>query len=52
MIFGESAGSTSVNLHLISPGSAGLFRRAVMESMTAVSQSWHPISPTNAGILF
>ena len=30
-IFGESAGSASVNLQMLSPGSAGLFRGAIME---------------------
>ena len=31
-IFGESAGSMSVGVHQASPGSAGLFHRAIMES--------------------
>ena len=31
-IFGESAGGISVLYHLVSPGSAGLFGRAIMES--------------------
>src|SRR5262249_9592377 len=31
-IGGQSAGSHSVSLHMISPGSGGLFHRAVMES--------------------
>jgi para-nitrobenzyl esterase len=31
-IAGQSAGGHSVGLHLVSPGSAGLFHRAVMES--------------------
>jgi para-nitrobenzyl esterase len=31
-IAGQSAGAHSVSLHLISPGSAGLFHRAVMQS--------------------
>ncbi|MGH3168105.1 MAG: carboxylesterase family protein [Trebonia sp.] len=31
-LFGQSAGATSTCLQLISPGSRGLFRRAVMES--------------------
>ncbi len=31
-IFGESAGGISVLYHLVSPGSAGLFRRAIIES--------------------
>ncbi|XP_054884013.1 acetylcholinesterase-like isoform X3 [Poeciliopsis prolifica] len=31
-IFGESAGAASVGFHLVSPGSQGLFQRAVMQS--------------------
>ena len=31
-IAGESAGGHSVGLHLVSPGSAGLFQRAIMQS--------------------
>ncbi|OXB52677.1 hypothetical protein ASZ78_007408, partial [Callipepla squamata] len=31
-LFGESAGAASVGLHLLSPGSRGLFRRAVLQS--------------------
>ncbi|KAI4815599.1 hypothetical protein KUCAC02_005740, partial [Chaenocephalus aceratus] len=31
-LFGESAGSASVGLHLLSPGSQSLFHRAVMQS--------------------
>ena len=39
-IFGESAGGMSVHLHLLAPGSRGLFHRAISESgfPTAVSQ--------------
>ncbi|XP_068441606.1 cholinesterase-like [Clinocottus analis] len=33
-LFGESAGSGSVGFHLLSPGSQGLFRRAVLQSGT------------------
>lgn len=36
-IFGESAGAMSVNCHLMSPVSKGLFRRAVMMSGTMFS---------------
>ena len=36
-IAGQSAGSHSVSLHLVSPGSAGLFHRAIMESGYASS---------------
>lgn len=32
MLTGESAGSEAVSAHLVSPGSAGLFRRGLMES--------------------
>nr|AEE62682.1 unknown [Dendroctonus ponderosae] len=38
-IFGESAGSSSVGLHLISKKSAGLFRGAILESGTSLN-SW------------
>lgn len=31
-VFGESAGAKSVCLHLLSPGSKGLFKRAIVES--------------------
>uniref|UniRef100_A0A3P8YC05 Carboxylic ester hydrolase n=1 Tax=Esox lucius TaxID=8010 RepID=A0A3P8YC05_ESOLU len=31
-LFGESAGSASVGLHLLSPGSRGLFKRAILQS--------------------
>nr|XP_046172145.1 cholinesterase-like isoform X1 [Oncorhynchus gorbuscha]XP_046172146.1 cholinesterase-like isoform X1 [Oncorhynchus gorbuscha]XP_046172147.1 cholinesterase-like isoform X1 [Oncorhynchus gorbuscha] len=31
-LFGESAGSASVGLHLLSPGSHGLFNRAILQS--------------------
>lgn len=34
---GQSAGAHSVSLHLVSPGSAGLFHRAIMESGFATS---------------
>eukprot|EP01062_Namystynia_karyoxenos_P033610 TRINITY_DN24729_c0_g4_i2.p1 TRINITY_DN24729_c0_g4~~TRINITY_DN24729_c0_g4_i2.p1 ORF type:complete len:435 (+),score=158.05 TRINITY_DN24729_c0_g4_i2:400-1704(+) len=34
-IWGESAGAMSVGLHLVSPGSAGLFHRAIMQSNVA-----------------
>ena len=36
-IFGESAGSMSVNYHLLSRQSRGLFHRAIMQSGTAIS---------------
>ena len=34
-IAGQSAGANSVSLHLVAPGSAGLFQRAIMQSGTA-----------------
>jgi acetylcholinesterase/cholinesterase len=34
-IWGESAGAMSVSIHLVSPNSAGLFHRAIMESNVA-----------------
>ncbi|XP_077961162.1 cholinesterase [Gasterosteus aculeatus] len=48
-LFGESAGSASVGFHLLSPGSHGLFQRAVLQSgspnapWATISQkeSWH-----------
>ncbi|VVC43776.1 Carboxylesterase type B, conserved site,Carboxylesterase, type B,Carboxylesterase type B [Cinara cedri] len=36
-IFGESAGSVSVGLHLLSPMSKGLFHKAIMESSTPLN---------------
>ncbi|XP_063612199.1 venom carboxylesterase-6-like, partial [Penaeus indicus] len=35
-IFGESAGAASVHFHILSPMSAGLFQRAIMQSGTAI----------------
>ena len=35
-LFGQSAGSASVALHLLSPLSNGLFHRAILESGTAL----------------
>ncbi|XP_054456848.1 acetylcholinesterase-like [Anoplopoma fimbria] len=42
-LFGESAGSVSVGLHLLSPGSHGLFQRAVLQSGTP-NAPWATIS--------
>lgn len=36
-LFGESAGSVSVSLHLLSPLSSNLFNNAIMESGTAIA---------------
>jgi para-nitrobenzyl esterase len=43
-IFGESAGGWSVCLHLVSPGSSGLFHRAIVESGICVA----PLSTLSA----
>ncbi|KAM9452560.1 acetylcholinesterase-like isoform 9-T10 [Salvelinus alpinus] len=48
-LFGESAGSASVGLHLLSPGSHGLFNRAILQSgspntpwaVTTQQQAWN-----------
>uniref|UniRef100_T1DFV2 Carboxylic ester hydrolase n=1 Tax=Cupiennius salei TaxID=6928 RepID=T1DFV2_CUPSA len=37
VLFGESAGGFSVSLHLISPLSKGLFKRAILQSGTAIN---------------
>ena len=47
-IFGESAGATSVSLHLLSPLSEGLFHQAIAES--GVDLSSFAIQPTTLGI--
>ena len=47
-IAGESAGSASVALHLVSPLSNGLFRRAILESGTGLGPGWHPNTPKEA----
>ena len=44
-IAGESAGSASVALHLVSPLSNGLFQRAILQSGTGLSPGWHPHTP-------
>lgn len=46
-IFGESAGSQSVGLHLVSPLSQGLFQRAILQSGTP-TVSWASASQTEA----
>ncbi|XP_074497801.1 acetylcholinesterase-like [Sebastes fasciatus] len=46
-LFGESAGSASVGLHLLSPGSQDLFQRAVMQS-GAPNAPWATISQDEA----
>ena len=45
IVFGESAGALSIALQLVSPLSKGLFRRAILQSCTALDPSWRPITP-------
>ena len=47
-IFGESAGSLSVAMHLLTPKSNGLFHRAIMQSGTSLAPSWGMITPKHA----
>jgi len=48
-IFGESAGSSSVSLQLLSPLAEGTFQRAILQSGTALGISWGaPNSPEKA----
>ena len=47
-IFGESAGSLSVALQVVSPMSRGLFQRAIMESGVVLGPTWHFIPPEEA----
>ena len=44
-IAGESAGSYSVLYHTLSPRSVGLFNRAIAQSGTPLSPSWHQYVP-------
>ena len=39
-IFGESAGSSSVAMHLVSPLTEGLFQRAILQSGTSLGVGW------------
>ncbi|WP_344235107.1 carboxylesterase/lipase family protein [Kribbella hippodromi] len=45
-IFGESAGGTSVCSHLVAPGSAGLFQKAIVQSAECTGRKWSPGPPT------
>ncbi|GHE38787.1 carboxylesterase/lipase family protein [Streptomyces griseoaurantiacus] len=45
-LFGESAGGTSVCAHLVAPGSAGLFQRAILQSAQCTGRRWSPGPPT------
>ena len=51
-IFGESAGSTSVAMQILSHQSSGLFHRAILESGTVLSPSWGNVMPMDRGIHF
>ena len=51
-LFGESAGSTSVAMHILSYQSSGLFHRAILESGTVLSPSWGNVMPMDRGIHF
>ena len=44
-IFGESAGSFSVALHLLSPLSENLFQRAILQSGATMNPGWDIITP-------
>ncbi|XP_022100009.1 cholinesterase 1-like [Acanthaster planci] len=46
-IFGASAGGSSVGLHMVSPGSAGLFRGTILQSGDAAAP-WATMSPSTA----
>ncbi|WP_405562389.1 carboxylesterase/lipase family protein [Streptomyces sp. NBC_01180] len=41
-LFGESAGGTSVCAHLVAPGSAGLFQKAILQSAQCTGRRWSP----------
>ncbi|WP_433891498.1 carboxylesterase/lipase family protein [Streptomyces sp. CA-111067] len=45
-LFGESAGGTSVCSHLVAPGSAGLFQKAILQSAECTGRNWSPGPPT------
>jgi len=47
-LFGESAGGTSVQLHIMSPLSDGLFQRAILQSSYLISAATDTISPEYA----
>jgi len=47
-IFGESAGAVSVHLHILSPLSDGLFKRAILQSGSALSEPLKVLPPERA----
>ncbi|XP_078400802.1 fatty acyl-CoA hydrolase precursor, medium chain-like [Cetorhinus maximus] len=49
-IFGESAGSTSVALHVVSPLSSGLFHKAISESGSIVPKATLNPDPKSAAV--
>ncbi|CAK9290290.1 unnamed protein product [Gordionus sp. m RMFG-2023] len=46
-LFGESAGASSVDMHMISPGSWRYFERAILESGTSTNY-WATVTPQEA----
>lgn len=50
-IFGESAGAASVSYHLISPMSKGLFKRAIVQSGSALSWWAQDFEPRERALL-
>ncbi|WP_373431537.1 carboxylesterase family protein [Streptomyces sp. B3I7] len=47
-LFGEPAGGTSVCAHLVAPGSAGLFQKAILQSAQCTGRRWSPGPSTAA----
>ena len=47
-IFGQSAGALSVGAHLVAPGSAGKFVRAIIQSGPFIKGIWPSLSATEA----
>ena len=50
-VFGQSAGSFSVSMLLLSPLAKGLFQRAIMQSGTPINPSWRALTH-NQGIKY
>ena len=51
-LFGESAGSSSVGIHLVSPGSAGLAQRFILESGVATRGVENGIAPVTRETMY
>ena len=47
-LFGQSSGSFSIAMHLMSPLSKELFHRVILQSGTALQPSWGPITSKHA----